>query len=45
MAQQYKPGDWYEQASGTVMVYQGSSWKNVGQRGAPGGQNAIKGEM
>ena len=43
MAQQYKPGDWYEQASGTVMVYQGSSWKNVGQRGAPGGQNAIQG--
>ena len=43
MAQQYKPGDWYEQASGTVMVYQGSSWKNVGQRGTTAGQNAITG--
>lgn len=43
MAQRYKPGDWYEQSSGTIMLYNGTSWKNVGQRGAPGGQNAIKG--
>jgi hypothetical protein len=43
MAQQYKPGDWYEQSSGTIMLYQGSSWKNVGQRGSPGGQDAIQG--
>ena len=43
MAQQYKPGDWYEQSSGTIMLYDGTTWKNVGQRGGGGGQSAIKG--
>jgi hypothetical protein len=40
MAQQYKPGDWYEKSSGNVMQYDGSKWKDVGQRLAPGGQAA-----
>jgi len=43
MAQQYKPGDWYELPSGNIMQYNGTTWKNVGQRGAPSGQEAIKG--
>jgi hypothetical protein len=45
MAQQYKPGDWYELPSGNIMLYNGTSWKNVGQRGAPGGQAAITGRQ
>jgi hypothetical protein len=42
MAQQYKPGDYYVQDSGSVFQYDGTSWKPKGIVGTPGAAAAVK---
>lgn len=42
MAQQYKPGDYYIQDSGSLFQYDGTSWKPKGIVGTPGAAAAVK---